>query len=166
MAPLLEREIAQTKPLTLVDQAAANLHRTSTILLQEVAGLLGRKSVSPRQYNILRILRGAGQQGLCCGEVAARLVTPGSGPDTTRLLDRLAARKWIQRAHDSKDRRTVLVRITASGLRLLESLEGPVRMLQNEQFECLNERKLKTLIAVLENLRRRRSGDAVKSDHE
>jgi DNA-binding MarR family transcriptional regulator len=93
-------------------------------------------------------------------------VTPGSGPDTTRLLDRLVARKWIQRAHDSKDRRAVLVRITASGLRLLESLEGPVQRLQNEQFECLSERKLETLIALLENLRRRRSGDAVKGDHE
>lgn len=90
MPGFLEEEIAQTKPLTLVDRAAANLHRTAAIFLQEVADYLTDKGISPKQYNILRILRGAGNKGISCDDVAARLVSPD--PDTTRLLDRLLAR--------------------------------------------------------------------------
>jgi len=151
MAGLLEREIAQTKPLTLVDRAAANLHRTAAIFLQEVTAYLGLKRVSPRQYNILRILRGAGDEGLCCNEIASRLVSPD--PDTTRLLDRLVARKWIRRSHDPKDRRIVRVRITPSGSRLLASLEKTVRTIQNRQFRNLKEDDLRRLVSLLEALR-------------
>lgn len=151
MPHLLEREIHQTKPLSLVDQAAANLHRTSAILLQEVVDHLGTKGISAKQYNILRILRGAGENGLCCGDVASRLVTPD--PDTTRLLDRLVARKWISRRHDQKDRRVVRVRITASGMSLLASLEKKVQMIQHRQFQRLPATDLKKLVALLEALR-------------
>jgi len=151
MPSLLEREIHQTKPLTLVDRAAANLHRSAAVLLQEVASYLGTKDISPKQYNILRILRGAGEKGLCCRDIAARLVTPD--PDTTRLLDRMAARKWIRREHDDEDRRVVLVRITASGLALLAVLERQVRTIQNRQFEHLKESELRKLIRTLESLR-------------
>ena len=104
MAHLLEKEISQTKPLSLVDQAAANLHRSSAVLLQEVAPYLSKNDISPKQYNILRILRGAGDTGLRCGDIAARMVTPD--PDTTRL--RLEKRKWIRRSHSDHDRRVVL----------------------------------------------------------
>jgi DNA-binding MarR family transcriptional regulator len=155
MANLLEREIAQTKPLTLIDRAAANLHRTAAILLQEVAAYLKAKSLSPRQYNILRILRGAGDEGLRCGEIASRLVTPD--PDTTRLLDRLAARKWIHRRHGLQDRRIVRVRITPSGLALLASLEKTVQRIQNRQFHHLKLTDLNKLVSLLESLRERKN---------
>jgi len=154
MANLLEREIQQTKPLGLVDQAAANLHRTSAVFLQEVASFLGKEDISPKQYNILRILRGAGKPGLCCGEIASRLVSPD--PDATRLLDRLAKRKWIRREHNDKDRRVVRVRITASGMTLLASLEKGVQAIQNRQFRQLKESDLRTLISLLESLRERK----------
>jgi DNA-binding MarR family transcriptional regulator len=150
MTNLLEREIAQTKPLSLVDRAAANLHRSSVILLQEVASYLGTKGVSPKQYNILRILRGAGEQGLGCGEITSRLVTPD--PDTTRLLDRLVVRKWIRRGRSNKDRRVVRVQITASGLALLTSLEKRVQAIQCRQFQHLKQSDLKKLISLLESL--------------
>ena len=106
------------------------------------------------QYNILRILRGAGSNGLSCGDVASRLVTPG--PDTTRLLDRMVRRKWIRRDHDRQDRRVVQVRITASGLSLLASLEPKVESIQEKQFQRLAPRDLKQLIVFLEALRDRR----------
>ena len=151
MAHLLEREIGQIKPLSLVDQAAAGLHRTSAILLQEVAEYLSEKSVSPKQYNILRILRGAGAKGLSCGDIASRLVTPD--PDTTRLLDRLVRRKWIRRDHDRRDRRMVRVRITATGLALLAAMEKKVQAIQGRQFKKLKGRDLQKLVALLEVLR-------------
>jgi DNA-binding MarR family transcriptional regulator len=151
MPGLLEREIVQTKPLTLVDRAAANLHRTAAIFLQEVAAYLGENGISPKQYNILRILRGAGQKGLRCGEIASRLVSPD--PDTTRLLDRLLARKWIQRSHDIKDRRIVRIRITGMGARLLARLEKTVQSIQNHQFRNLKQDELGKLVSLLESLR-------------
>jgi len=153
MPGLLEKEIAQTKPLTLVDRAAANLHRTAAIFLQEVTDYLTDNGVSPKQYNILRILRGAGDKGISCGDVAARLVSPD--PDTTRLLDRLLARKWIHRGHDLEDRRVVRVRITAAGARLLARLEKTVRKMQNRQFRPLKQAELRKLIRLLETLRSR-----------
>ena len=152
MNGLLEREISQTKPLSLIDLAGANLHRTSAVLLQEVASFLSSKGVSPKQYNILRILRGAGAQSLSCGEIAARLVTPD--PDTTRLLDRLVARKWVRRQHDSADRRVVRVRISASGLALLADLEETVQVIQKRQFGKLTDGQLKKLVVLLEALRK------------
>jgi len=151
MAGLLEREIGQTKPLSLINQAAANLHRSSAVLLQEVAAGLATKKISPKQYNILRILRGAGERGLRCGEIAARLVTPD--PDTTRLLDRLVVKKWVRRLHDEKDRRAVRVRITAAGLALLAVLEKRVDAIQSRQFQCMKESDLRKLVSLLESLR-------------
>jgi len=151
MRSLLQAEIAQSKPLGLVDTAAANLHRTSAIFLQEVMEDLNPARVSPKQYNILRILRGAGREGLGCGQIASRLVTPD--PDATRLLDRLVARRWIKRGRDSKDRRIVRIRITTSGLRLLAELEKKVQRTQTRQFERLTSRDLRKLISILEALR-------------
>jgi DNA-binding MarR family transcriptional regulator len=151
MPQLLEREIVQTKPLSLVDRAAANLHRTASVLLQPIAFFLAENDISPKQYNILRILRGAGDAGLCCGDIASRLVTPD--PDTTRLLDRLVRRKWIRREHSDHDRRMVRVRVSASGLKLLARLEKEVQAIQNRQFQCLEKKELETLISLLESLR-------------
>jgi len=153
MAGLLEQEIAQTKPLSLVNRAAANLHRSSALLMREVGACLSAKGVSAQQYNILRILHGAGDNGLRCGEVASRLVTPD--PDTTRLLDRLVARKWVRRARDQKDRRVVRVRISASGLDLLHVLEPSVEAIQKRQFQHLSDLSLQKLISLLESLRTR-----------
>jgi DNA-binding MarR family transcriptional regulator len=155
MAHLLEKEISQTKPLSLVDQAAANLHRSSAVLLQEVASYLAENDISPRQYNILRILRGAGDTGLCCGDIAARMVTPD--PDTTRLLDRLVKRKWIRRRHSDHDRRVVRVGITVSGLKLLATLETKVQVIQHRQFQHLKKSELETLVALLESLRKEKA---------
>jgi DNA-binding MarR family transcriptional regulator len=151
MPGLLEREISQTKPLSLIDLAGANLHRTSAVLLQEVASFLSSEDVSPKQYNILRILRGAGADGLSCGEIASRLVTPD--PDITRLLDRLVARKWIRRNHDSSDRRVVRVCVSASGLALLARLEKTVQAIQERQFGKLTNKELRKLTTLLERLR-------------
>ena len=80
--------------------------------------------LSHTQYNVLRILRGAGEQGLCCREVAERMIT--RDPDITRLLDRLERRGLLARSRDSQDRRVITVRITAAGQKLLKDLDGPM----------------------------------------
>jgi DNA-binding MarR family transcriptional regulator len=151
MRRLLHSEIHQVVPLTPVQETAASLHRTSAVLMQPIAALLATHGMSPTQYNVLRILRGANRRGLTCSAVANRLVSPD--PDTTRLIDRLVRRRWVRRDRDAADRRVVMVRITLAGRRALTASDGPVQGLQRAQFKRLSPRQLQTLTGLLERLR-------------
>src|SRR5918992_748846 len=125
MARRLRTEIHQTKPFaSLEEEAFLNLQRTGDALLHGLEAALKPVGLSPSQYNVLRILRGAEAEGLACREVAERMVT--RDPDITRLLDRLEARGLVIRARDREDRRVITVRITPEGLRLLQELDAPV----------------------------------------
>lgn len=100
-----------------------DLLRTVERLGRPVTDLLKAEDLSPNQYNVLRILRGA-EDGLTCGEIGERMIT--RDPDITRLVDRLQKRKLVGRKRDTKDRRVVLTRILPAGLELLARLDGPV----------------------------------------
>src|SRR5947209_2864492 len=100
--------------------------------MADVAAELKPAELSPTQYNVLRILRGAGPEGLACGRIAERMIT--RDPDMTRLLDRMKKRGLIERHRCPKDRRVVRGRLTAAGARLLEKLDGPVLDLVRRQF--------------------------------
>ncbi|HVX66906.1 MAG TPA: MarR family transcriptional regulator [Bryobacteraceae bacterium] len=147
----IAEEIHQTKPLSLVAEAALNLYRTSDYLALAVARVLKSADLSAVQFNVLRILRGAGSAGLCCREIGERLVT--RDPDITRLLDRMERRGIIERSRDSKDRRVITVRITPPGLDLLEQLDGPVEQELQCRLGRLGEQRLTALIETLEQIR-------------
>src|SRR5271154_5622202 len=99
-------ELKQSRPFpSLAAEAAVNIVRTADSLLRGLAAALKPHRISPGQYNVLRILRGAGRSGLPCGEIAARMIT--RDPDMTRLLDRLESGALIARARDTRDRRVV-----------------------------------------------------------
>lgn len=152
MAGRLKREIKQTKPFAgLEDEAMLNLLRTADLLLRRLAETLKPARLSPPQYNILRILRGAGEHGLACREVGERMIT--KDPDITRLLDRLEKRGLVTRSRDRKDRRVVLTRITEDGVRLLRTLEGPIQRVPVTHFEHLGAQRLRRLIDLLETAR-------------
>lgn len=127
-----------------------DLFRTADLLSRAPAQLLKGEDLSPTQYNVLRILRGA-PSGLPCGEIAGRMIT--RDPDITRLLDRLAKRGLIARRRETKDRRVVLTRITAEGLDLLVRLDAPVQKMHREQMGYLGRNRMKTLIELLEAIR-------------
>src|SRR6266849_6704672 len=101
---------------------------------------------SATQYNVLRILRGA-PEGLPCGEIASRMIT--RDPDVTRLLDRLEKRGLISRCRETKDRRTVMARITQEGLKLLTRLDEPVQADHRKQLGHLGRERLRTLTELL-----------------
>src|SRR5215831_15188507 len=90
------------------EAAFLDLLRTCDLLSRGPARVLKEEDLSPTQYNVLRILRGA-PDGLPCGEIADRMIT--RDPDVTRLLDRLEKRGLISRWREAKDRRMVLARI-------------------------------------------------------
>ncbi|MBI1849500.1 MAG: MarR family transcriptional regulator [Planctomycetes bacterium] len=149
MSGRLQREIKQSHPFASVEEEAyLNLRRTADALMRAEASLLKRIDLSGAQYNVLRILRGAGKPGLACGEIAERMVS--RDPDITRLLDRLEARDLIVRTRDASDRRVVTSKITAKGLTLIKGVEQPLTRLHRGQLSHLGEEKLTALIDLLE----------------
>jgi DNA-binding MarR family transcriptional regulator len=105
------------------------------------------------QYNVLRILRGAGQLGLACGQIAERMIT--REPDITRMLDRLERRDLIRRERQKDDRRVVLTFLTDEGVDLLKELDRPVKELHGKQLDSLTETELDRLTKLLEKAKRR-----------
>jgi DNA-binding MarR family transcriptional regulator len=107
--------------------------------------------ITPTQYNALRILRGAGDKGLCRNEIRDRLVA--QVPDATRLLDRMEAAGLIRRERDTADRRFVTTRITDEGLRVVNELDGPVAEMHRRRLGSLDADELRTLISLLARVR-------------
>lgn len=133
------------------ESAFLDLLRTSDTLTRRLAEILRRADLSPTQYNVLRILRGA-NEGLPCGEIANRMIT--RDPDITRLLDRLEKRGLVSRRREEKDRRMVLTRITPIGLKVLAGLDTPVRETHRKQLGHLRAEQLRKLTELLRLARR------------
>ena len=152
VASRLQKEIKQTKPFgSLEEEVILNLARTAEYLGSRAAEVFKRADLTPTQYNALRILRGAGADGITCGEISERMVTKDS--DITRLLDRLEARGLISRERPAHNRRQVITRVTAAGLRLLGELDAPVAESHRRLAGHLGEKQLKALNKLLESLR-------------
>jgi DNA-binding MarR family transcriptional regulator len=148
----LGREIKKVRPFESLEQEAMlNLLRTADVLAGQMGDVLKPSGLSSTQYNVLRILRGAGADGLPCGEVAGRMIT--RDPDVTRLLDRLEKRGLISRSRDGKDRRVVCARITNAGAKLLTELDPVVVEAHRRQLNHLGAAQLKRLIELLEAAR-------------
>ena len=147
-------EIKQTRPIpTLEEEAYLNVQRTANVLLQDLTELLKPRNLTPTQYNVLRILRGAGEPGLSAGEVGDRMIT--RDPDVTRLLDRLEARGLAERWRCTEDRRVVWTRITAAGLEAIAPLDAQVNEIHLRRLSHLGRDRLTTLIELLESARSR-----------
>jgi DNA-binding MarR family transcriptional regulator len=150
----LKHEIKQAKAWSSREQEAfLNLLRTADALSRGEAAILKPANLSPNQYNALRILRGAGQDGVTCSELGSRLIE--RDPDVTRLIDKLEERGLMQRTRDARDRRVYRNVITAAGLALLASLDEPLVALHKNQLGHLGQEKLSALIALLEDARSR-----------
>ena len=123
-----------------------DLLRTSDLLSRRVAPVLKNEDLSPAQYNVLRILRGA-PEGLACGEIGNRMIT--RDPDITRLLDRMEKRNLIHRARDTQDRRMVLTRISREGLQKLGRLDEPVQEAHRKLLGHMGRGRLRQLTELL-----------------
>jgi DNA-binding MarR family transcriptional regulator len=148
MAPDLRSEIKQTKPFrSLEEEAMLSIQRTAALLEHRMGEVLKAHGITGTQYNVLRILRGAGANGLCRNEVRDRLVA--QVPDVTRLLDRMEDAGLVERERSEVDRRQVATRITKQGLKLLEQLDNPVADAHQDQLGHLTNAQLKALIELL-----------------
>ena len=149
----LASELKQNKPFTsTVQEAVLSIKRTAALLDLRVAELLRPYGVTPTQYNVLRILRGAGADGLPRCEVQGRLVAPVA--DTTRLLDRLERMGLVSRARNTEDRRVVTSKITPRGLALLDKVAAPLRQFEEHEVGQVSDARLRSLIGILDEVRR------------
>lgn len=152
MAGKLEREIKQTRPFHSVqEEVILSMIRTAELAAFPMSELLRTHALSSSQYNVLRILRGAGEEGLPCGEISERMVR--RDPDLTRLLDRLEGRALVTRARGVRDRRVVRASITDAGLELLASLDAPVEGSARQALAHVPVSRLRQLLELLEEVR-------------
>lgn len=148
----LGTEIRQTRPFrSLREETHLNALRTADHLLRDFEGFFRERALTAPRYNALRILRGAGPDGLPCLEVGARMVT--RAPDVSRLLDGLEREGLVERRRADGDRRVVRVRATAKALRLLDSMQDGLDALHRRQFPRLTEAELRRLNRLLEKAR-------------
>jgi MarR family transcriptional regulator, organic hydroperoxide resistance regulator len=152
----LQAELKQKIPFASREaEAYLSLLRTTDALQTQVEAQLKEFGLTGTQYNALRILRGAGTEGLPCREIGERMIT--RDPDITRLLDRLEDRGFVQRARAKHDRRVIYGKITAAGLKLLREMDKPLEKFGREMLRHVGQEKLKQLIELLELVRRGRT---------
>ena len=153
-SPTIQEDLQQRKPFQSAShEAYLALVRTSGDSEERIVELLKAVDMTPQQYNVLRILRGAGEEGLPTLAVAERMVerTPG----ITRLINRMVRRKWVTRQRCTDDRRRIWCRITESGLELLLVLDEPVSRVTSLIGEALEPYEIYTLIGYLDRVRAR-----------
>jgi len=138
---------ANKQPAPIEDQIFVAVMKAADFLGQQAELLLKSHGLTGTQYNVLRILRGAGPDGLPCRSVGDRMIS--HDPDMTRLLDRMEKRGLITRERQKDDRRVVKTRITAQGLDMLKKLDQPVREMHKQQFQHMSVTKLKQLAELL-----------------
>jgi DNA-binding MarR family transcriptional regulator len=144
----LRQELGKRDPFEVPEQEAMlNLLRTNDLLQIQFTRLFREHALSAPQYNILRILRGVGGDGLPSLEIASRMVT--CVPDITRLIDRLESSGLAKRDRCDPDRRVVRVRITDDGMAILERLDGPVIDLHKKLIGHLSHEELAELSRLL-----------------
>lgn len=152
MVRSLQSELKQKAPFrSLEEEAHLSIIRTADLLTRSLALMFKERGLTPTQYNVLRILRGAGTEGLPSGEVADRMIT--REPDITRLLDRMETRGWVHRRRDPEDRRVMRVWITLAGRELADQLDRPVAEMQSHCLSHLGEAKLADLSDLLGSVR-------------
>ncbi|MCE2899978.1 MAG: MarR family winged helix-turn-helix transcriptional regulator [Gemmatimonas sp.] len=148
---LLE-EIQQTRPFRSDSQEAAlALLRTASVVSRRFARVVEPHGISLAQYNVLRILRGAGPAGLPTLAIRDRMIDEGS--TVTRLLDKLEEAGLVSRDRSRPDRRQVLCTITPAGEAMLVALDPAMAAADDATMSVLGAAELRTLIALLGTLR-------------
>ena len=148
----IQREIAQRRPFrSTAQEATIALLRTASVVSRTVARALEPSGLSLAQYNALRIIRGAGPDGVPTLAVRERMIEEGT--TITRILDKLEAADLIQRTRGHPDRRLVRCFVTDGGLRLLAELDPKVNAVDEAAMAGLSMAQIRQLLALLDEVR-------------
>lgn len=155
----LQQEIKRSIPFESPEmEAFLNLMRTHQVLTQEADKIFKEYGLTETQYNVLRILAGADDEGLPSLEIARRMIT--RVPDITRLVDRLQRNGWVLRRPCPRDRRVIYIQLTEEGRRMAEEPRKALEKCHVQQFNNLDDSEVKELIALLEKARKREENGA------
>lgn len=148
MPTTLREELRQDKPFkSLREEALLSIARTEAVTREWIERVLAPHGLSMTQYNVLRILRGAGKNGLCRNEIGARLIS--RMPDVSRLLDRMETARLVSRVRSTEDRRLVNTTLTANGRQIVDGLDKQVAAAQEEQLGHMTKPQLRALVDLL-----------------
>jgi len=148
MSPTLQEEIRQSRPFdSLQQEVLLNLARTAAMLMHRMEQHFREFGLTGTQYNVLRIVAGAGPDGISQCDIASRLVA--ETPDVPRLLKRTETAGLIRRAADPDDKRVLSVRLTPQGARLLQEIAPRIAQLGETLFPNLTKQQLGTLNELL-----------------
>jgi DNA-binding MarR family transcriptional regulator len=159
----LQAELKQTRPFARIgEEAVLNVMRTAEVIERALSDFLKGFDLSPVQYNVLRILRGAEPAGVTCSQIGERLLT--HDPDITRLLDRMESRGWIVRERSKEDRRAVITRISEAGMQLVNRIDQPIEAMSQSKMGRFGHDDLAALIATLERMREAFESEEITSE--
>jgi Transcriptional regulators len=148
MPTALRDELRQDRPFkSLREEALLSIARTEAVTRERLERVLAPHGLSMTQYNVLRILRGAGKNGLCRNEIGERLIS--RMPDVSRLLDRMETAGLVSRVRSTDDRRLVNTTLTGRGRQLVDRLDDDIAAAQEDQFGHMTKEQLRTLIDLL-----------------
>jgi MarR family transcriptional regulator, organic hydroperoxide resistance regulator len=144
----LREELKQTRPFhSSAHEALLSVLRTAALVQRVTAQVVEASGVTVQQYNVLRILRGAGDTGLPTLAIRDRMIEEAAG--ITRLLDKLESAGFVVRERSTPDRRQVLCQITPAGLSLLTRLDAPMEAMTESAFSTLDEAEKRALVDFL-----------------
>jgi DNA-binding MarR family transcriptional regulator len=144
--------------LSREQDAVVNILRTANYLDHFYSPVFDQHGITSQQFNVLRILRGAGLAGVPTLDIAEKMIE--HAPGITRLLDRLEKKKLVRRERPPDNRRQVLCYITKPGLDLLHELDTLVRDRDKQALQRLDKSEIEELIRLLELLRGERPSTA------
>jgi DNA-binding MarR family transcriptional regulator len=130
--------------------AGLKVMKVSEVIQGAAQALFKEHGLSAPQYNVLRILRGAGQAGLNCHDLSARMVK--RVPDITRLLDRLVEKSLVTRNRSDRDRRVVISALTRKGRKLLQNIDAPLEKQVGGNFPGFSSDDLNQFTDLLDRI--------------
>lgn len=149
----IQREIHQTRPFhSLGAETIVGIIRTASVIERRLNAIVAREGITQPQYNVLRILRGAGDEGIPTLAIRDRMLD--ASPGVTRLIDRLEKSGFARRERSAADRRQVMCYVTPAGLALLARLDAPVGAYDDESVAMLTTAEKRELNRMLAAIRR------------
>src|SRR6478752_946190 len=159
----LQDEIKQTRPFrSSAEEVVVSVLRTAAVMQRHLSQVVEAHGITIQQYNVLRILRGAGEAGLPTLAIRDRMIEEAAG--ITRLLDKLERAGYVVRERCTPDRRQVLCRITPTGTAILARLDAPVDALNDRALSTLDSTEQAKLIELLGAVRASCVAQATESD--
>lgn len=148
----LQEHLGMSKPFRSIEEEVfLNIKVTNYELTKNFDELFRSVKLTEVTFNILRILRGAGPEGLPCAEISKRMLS--RVPDVTRLIDRLVKLDFVVRERKEGDRRVVIQQLTEKGKSVLAELDIKLSKIHQDNFAKVKPEDLTRLNELLNEVR-------------